>query len=154
LKYSLIQCEIEMNEGNFQKDKNDLENLYGKLKESSPYKVAILHTNAVIETHLGNYQAVLTAYRQAWEIQKRLKHSFAQAERTAENLIQTYAKQGEFKKIYTIFKELESLASKESPTQILALSNIQISLARQLDDRKMLLRIYAEAEQNLLPKLK
>jgi len=154
LSVSLIQCELDMLEGKYQQAKDRLEELYATPKLSVNAKVAILHTLAVAETHLGNYEGVLTNYRQAWDLQKKQKNNFAQAERTAENLMLSYAKQGELTKIQPILKQLEALASNTSQVQQLALHNIKINLARQLNDRKALVQVYAQAEHNLLPLLK
>lgn len=149
----LQQVELDALAGNYQQAKDKLEELYAIPKLSVNAKVAILHTLAVVDTHLGNYEALTTNYRQAWDLQKNQKNNFAQAERTVDNLILNYAKQGELAKIKPIFEQLQSLASNSSLTQQLALHNIKVKLARQINDRQALLQAYAEAEQNLRPQL-
>ena len=153
LNIDLLQVEIDTLAGNYQQAKDKLENLYAIPKLSVGAKVAILHTLAVVDTHLGNYEALTSNYRQAWDLQKNQKNNFAQAERTVDNLLLSYARQGELAKINPIFEQLQSLASNSSLTQQFALHNIKIKLARQLNDRQALLLVYAEAEQNLLPQL-
>lgn len=153
LNIDLQQVELDALAGNYQQAKDKLEDLYAIPKLSVGAKVAILHTLAVVDTHLGNYETLTTNYRQAWDLQKNQKNNFAQAERTVDNLMLSYAKQGELAKIKPIFEQLQSLASNNSLTQQLALHNIKIKLARQLNDRQALLQVYAEAEQNLLPQL-
>ena len=153
LNIDLQQVELDALAGNYQQAKDKLEELYAIPKLSVNAKVAILHTLAVVDTHLGNYEALTTNYRQAWDLQKNQKNNFAQAERTVDNLILNYAKQGELAKIKPIFEQLQSLASNSSLTQQLALHNIKVKLARQINDRQALLQAYAEAEQNLRPQL-
>lgn len=153
LNIDLQQVELDALAGNYQQAKDKLEELYAIPKLSVNAKVAILHTLAVVDTHLGNYEALTTNYRQAWDLAKKSKNNFAQAERTVDNLILNYAKQGELAKIKPIFEQLQSLASNSSLTQQLALHNIKVKLARQINDRQALLQAYAEAEQNLRPQL-
>lgn len=154
LNIDLQQVELDSLAGNHQQAKDKLEYLYAIPKLSVGAKVAILHTLAVVDSHLGNYEALTTNYRQAWDLQKAQKNNFAQAECTVDNLMLSYAKQGELAKIKPIFEQLQSLTSNNSLTQQLALHNIKLSLARQLNDRQLLLQVYAEAEQNLRPQLR
>ncbi|MFD1006771.1 hypothetical protein [Oceanisphaera ostreae] len=153
LNIDLQQVELDALAGKYQQAKDKLEELYAIPKLSVNAKVAILHTLAVVDTHLGNYEALTTNYRQAWDLQKNQKNNFAQAERTVDNLILSYAKQGELAKINPVFEQLQSLASNSSLTQQLALHNIKLNLARQLNDRQALLQVYADAEKKLRPQL-
>lgn len=116
-------------------------------------QVALLHTLGVIDTHLQNYESTKSAYRQAWEILKQQNNSFSQAEITIDNLALTYAKQNETNKLQPFVQQLAALAKPNNTDHQLALHNIKINLARQLNDRQALEQTYAEAEQNLLPLL-
>lgn len=149
----LTQAELYLIENKLQAAKDLVESHYEEPNLSANIQVALLHTLGVIETHQQNYQSAITAYRQAWDIQKNLKNSFAQAERTIDNLVQTYAKQGETAKALPHLRQLEALAKPNCAHHLLALNNIKLNLARQLDDRKALLNTYQEADTELLPKL-
>lgn len=149
----LTQAELYLIENKPQAAKDLVESHYEEPNLSANIQVALLHTLGVIETHQQNYQSAITAYRQAWEMLKQQKNSFGQAEITIDNLALTYAKQGELSKLQPFIQELETLAKPNNADHQLALHNIKINLARQLSDREGLLKVYAEAEQNLQPLL-
>lgn len=149
----LTQAELYLIENKLQAAKDLVESHYEEPNLSANIQVALLHTLGVIETHQQNYQSAITAYRQAWEMLKQQKNSFGQAERTVDNLALTYAKQGELNKLQPFIQQLQALAKPNNADHQLALHNIKINLARQLNDRQALLQAYAQAEQNLLPLL-
>lgn len=149
----LTQAELYLIENKLQAAKDLVENHYAEPNLSANTQVALLHTLGVIETHQQNYQSAITAYRQAWEILKQQKNSFGQAEITIDNLVLTYAKQNEPNKLQPFVQELAALAKPNNTDHQLALHNIKINLARQLNDRQALLQAYAQAEQNLQPLL-
>ena len=149
----LTQAELYLIENKLQAAKDLVESHYEEPNLSANIQVALLHTLGVIETHQQNYQSAITAYRQAWEKLKQQKNSFGQAEITIDNLALTYAKQGELNKLQPFIQELQALAKPNNADHQLALHNIKINLARQLNDRQALLQAYAQAEQNLLPLL-
>lgn len=149
----LTQAELYLIENKLQAAKDLVENHYAEPNLSANTQVALLHTLGVIETHLQNYESAISAYRQAWEKLKQQKNSFGQAEITIDNLALTYAKQGEPSKLQPFIQELEALAKPNNADHQLALYNIKINLARQLQDRQALIQAYAQAEQNLLPLL-
>ena len=150
---NIQQAELYICSNQLQEAKNLLETDYSKPCLKSSERVAILHTLAVVETHLQNYQGALTAYRQAWKIEKTLTNSFAQAEITIDNLVITYAKQDEASKIHPLIEKLEQLADPSCVEHLLAISNIKMNLARQLGNRQALPGIYKEAHEKLLLKL-
>lgn len=147
------QVELHLARSEFQAAKDLLEKHLLEPDLSASAKVSLQHTLGVAETHLKNYVGALTAYRQAWEIQKTFKSSFGQAEITIENLVLTYAKQGQTEQIQPLLNELDALANSDNAEHLLALHNIQINLARQLGDKKELLVAYKSADENILPKL-
>lgn len=149
----LTQAELYLIENKLQAAKDLVESHYEEPNLSANIQVALLHTLGVIETHLQNYESAISAYRQAWEKLKQQKNSFGQAEITIDNLALTYAKQGEPSKLQPFIQELEALAKPNNADHQLALYNIKINLARQLQDRQALIQAYAQAEQNLLPLL-
>lgn len=140
-------------ENKLQAAKDLVESHYEEPNLSANIQVALLHTLGVIETHQQHYQSAITAYRQAWEMLKQQKNIFGQAEITIDNLALTYAKQGEPNKLQPFIQELQALAKPNNADHQLALHNIKINLARQLNDRQALLQAYAQAEQNLQPLL-
>lgn len=152
-KCRLKNIELHLADNKLKIAKDLLENDLLDHSLSANMKVCLLHTLAVVETHQKNYIAAVNAYRQAWDIQKNLKNSFAQAERTIDNLAQTYAKQDLISEIKPYIDELEALADLGNVDHLIALHNIKLSLARQLNDRPALLATYQEAENNILPKL-
>lgn len=149
----LTQAELYLEENKLQAAKDLVEQHYAEPNLSVRTQVALLHTLGVIDTHLQNYESAITAYRQAWEILKQQKNSFGQAEITIDNLVLTYAKQNEPNKLQPFVQELAALAKPNNTDHQLALHNIKINLARQLNDRQALEQAYAQAEQNLLPLL-
>lgn len=149
----LTQAELYLIENKLQAAKDLVVSHYEEPNLSANIQVALLHTLGVIETHQQNYQSAITAYRQAWEILKQQKNSFGQAEITIDNLVLTYAKQNEPNKLQPFVQELAALAKPNNTDHQLALHNIKINLARQLNDRQALEQAYAQAEQNLLPLL-
>lgn len=149
----LTQAELYLIENKLQAAKDLVESHYEEPNLSANIQVALLHTLGVIDTHLQNYESTMSAYRQAWEILKQQKNSFGQAEITIDNLALTYAKQGEPNKLQPFVQQLDALATPNNTDHQLALHNIKINLARQLNDRQALEQVYAEAEQNLLPLL-
>ena len=149
----LTQAELYLIENKLQAAKDLVESHYEEPNLSANIQVALLHTLGVIETHQQNYQSAIIAYRQAWEMLKQQKNIFGQAEITIDNLALTYAKQGELNKLQPFIQELQALAKPNNADHQLALHNIKINLARQLNDRQALLQAYAQAEQNLLPLL-
>lgn len=149
----LTQAELYLIENKFQAAKDLVEQHYAEPNLPANTQVALLHTLGVIDTHLQNYESVITAYRQAWEILKQQKNSFGQAEITIDNLALTYAKQHEPNKLQPFVQQLAALAKPNNTDHQLALHNIKINLARQLNDRQALLQAYAQAEENLLPLL-
>lgn len=152
-KYVCSQVELLLARSEFQAAKDLLERQLLESDLSTSMKVSLLHTLGVAESHLKNYVGVIAAYRKAWGYQKNLKSSFGQAEITIDNLVLTYAKQGQTEHIQTLLYELEVLANLNNVDHLLALNNIKINLARQLGDRQALLAIYQEAAEKLLPKL-
>ena len=152
-KCRLKNIELHLADNKLKIAKDLLENDLLNHSLSANMKVCLLHTLAVVETHQKNYIAAVNAYRQAWDIQKKLKNSFAQAERTIDNLAQTYAKQDLISEIKPYIDELEALADLGNVDHLIALHNIKLNLARQLNDRPALLATYQEAENNILPKL-
>ncbi|GLR64661.1 hypothetical protein [Marinospirillum insulare] len=151
--YYLTQAELYLIENKFQAAKDLVEQHYAEPNLPANTQVALLHTLGVIDTHLQNYESVIAAYRQAWEILKQQKNSFGQAEITIDNLALTYAKQGELNKLQPFVQQLDALATPNNTDHQLALHNIKINLARQLNDRQALEQAYAQAEENLLPQL-
>ena len=149
----IIQAELYLGENKLQEAKDLVEQHYEEPNLPVNRQVALLHTLGLIETHLQNYESALTAYRQAWEILKPQENSFSQAEKTIENLVITYAKQGEPNKLQPFVQQLATLAKPNNIEHQLALNNIKVKLARQLHDRQALQQAYAEAEQSLLPLL-
>lgn len=152
-KHVRNQVELLLARSEFQAAKDLLERQLLESDLSTSMKVSLLHTLGVAESHLKNYVGVIAAYRKAWGYQKNLKSSFGQAEITIDNLVLTYAKQGQTEHIQPLLYELEVLANLNNVDHLLALNNIKINLARQLGDRQALLAIYQEAAEKLLPKL-
>ena len=143
----LTQAELYLIENKLQAAKDLVESHYEEPNLSANIQVTLLHTLGVIETHQQNYQSAITAYRQAWEMLKQQKNSFGQAEITIDNLGLTYAKQNETNKLQPFVQQLDALATPNNTDHQLALHNIKINLARQLNDRQALEQTYAEAEQ-------
>lgn len=152
-KHVRNQVDLLLARSEFQAAKDLLERQLLESDLSTSMKVSLLHTLGVAESHLKNYVGVIAAYRKAWGYQKNLKSSFGQAEITIDNLVLTYAKQGQTEHIQPLLYELEVLANLNNVDHLLALNNIKINLARQLGDRQALLAIYQEAAEKLLPKL-
>lgn len=152
-KYVRSQVELLLARSEFQAAKDLLERQLLESNLSASMKVSLLHTLGVAESHLKNYVGVIAAYRKAWGYQKNLKSSFGQAEITIDNLVLTYAKQGQTEHIQPLLYELEALASLNNVDHLLALNNIKLNLARQLGDRQALIATYQEAVEKILPKL-
>lgn len=148
-----IQANLYLVDSNYQAAKDLIEDLLLSTQLTPNMQVKLLHNLAVAETHQRNYQGAMSAYRKAWNIQKKFENNFAQAEITIDNLVQTYAKQDEVVEIQVFVQQLETLADSGNINHLLALNNINLNLARQLGDRQVLLATYQRADEKLLPKL-
>lgn len=147
----IIESAVLIEGNKLSKAKHVLEDALNKPALKKSTKAVFLHNLAIVDTHQENYESALSHYRNSWTLQKESKSNFAQAEMTVDNLVLTYAKLNQLDKIEPLLKELKPLTKLNSIDQRIALHNIKINLARQLNNPQALLECYEEADQELLP---
>lgn len=148
-----LETEIKLISNDLQAAKDLLENRLYEPDLDYKRKLYLLHELAVYETYLGNYESAATNYRQSCSLQEQYSIGFAQLERTVENLIFIYAKQGKYTEINSCLSKLKKLVDPTSVDQLIALNNIKINIARQLKDRDGLVVAYEESKRVIRPKL-
>ncbi|OCL85621.1 hypothetical protein AAX30_01819 [Arcobacter porcinus] len=148
---TIKQAELYLLDAEYQNSKDILEEKLLNQEISLNDKIALLHSLGVVETHLKNFDAAITLYRQAWNEIKKSKNILGQAERTIENLAFTYTKLGKKLEAHSFIDELEKLIDKNDVNHIIIFSNIKLNIARQTGDRQALLDNYKDTEKNILP---
>lgn len=153
IRVILLESELKIANNNIQKAKDLLEENLFKSSLTNSMRFNLLHQLALCETHQNNYESAASYYRQSFELQKKKIKGFAQAERTVDNLILNYARQGKLTEIEPYLLQLEQLINPDNLDHLLAFNNIKLNLARQLDDRHNIIATYEEAKKKILPKL-
>lgn len=115
-------------------------------------KALFLHQFAYLQSKQDNLQGAVDCYNQAWLILKDCDH-FRQIDATVENLLILYIRLGNRPKAESLLTEFKHIVDHTNVNQLIALHNLTVNMARELDDRALLITAYNDAEQNLVPKL-
>ena len=152
VRYALLASLLAELDNDFQKAKAKLEQALDDATIDGTNKASVFNNLARLEDAQGNLNTAFGYYDQAWSLWKT-SGNFLQTRITASNMILLHARTGDTVKARELLSEYESLVDINNPSQLIELNNCTVELARQIDDRALLLQVYQSSHNKIAPNI-
>lgn len=152
VRYALLASELAEINGDFRSAKAELEQVLDDVQIEGVNEAFVYHNLARLEGIQGNKNTALGYYEKSWNLLRTSRHFF-QISVTAENLILLQARIGDSDKARKILNEYKNLIDINNPIQLLEFNNCTIALAREINDRSLLLKAYQSLTNNIPSKI-
>jgi hypothetical protein len=152
VRYALLASELAEVNKDFKSAKAELEQVLDDVQIEGVNEAFVYHNLARLEGIQGNKNTSLGYYEKAWSLLSTSRYFF-QISITAENLILLQARIGDSDKARKLLHEYENLIDINNPIQLLEFNNCTIALAREINDRSLLLKAYQSLTNNLPSKI-
>jgi len=152
VRYALLASRLAELDSDFKTAKAKLEQALDDATIDGTNKASVYNNLARLEDAQGNLNTAFGYYDQAWCLWKT-SGNFLQTRITAGNMILLHARTGDTVKARKLLSEYKSLVDINNPSQLIELNNCTVELARQIDDRALLLQVYQSSADKIAPNI-